>query len=89
MKKSYFFVLILLTIVNSANGQTQRETLNFLELNERANFLEVNNRYELISDNIYYNKPGFLIYPDYDILERDGVEYIIVTYPDYKKRKKM
>lgn len=81
MKKAFtLFILTLLTIP-AVLGQQNFERQTHIEINERADFYEVNDRYQIISDTLFYGTSGFLINAEYDTYEKDGVEYMVVTYP--------
>ena len=68
----------------SCFGQQDFEKKTYIEINERADFYEVNGRYQIMSDNIFFCTSGFLIDAEFDTHTKDGIEYVVVTYPKYK-----
>lgn len=83
MKNKLITLLAFMATTISCFGQQDFEKKTYIEINERADFYEVNGRYQIISDNIFYCTSGFLIDAEFDTHTKDGVEYVIVTYPKY------
>lgn len=83
MKKIYLY-LIFLVLSSPLFSQQGDERKKYIEINERASFMEVNQKYELLGNIAYHTNTGFLIYPDYDIIEINNEEYVVFSYPDFK-----
>lgn len=88
MKKSMIIIFLLITNVSfGQNKQQDFEKKLFIELNNRTSFYEVTDRYQVIKDTIFHANTGFKIYPEYDIVKIDNIEYVILRYPIYKNGK--
>lgn len=83
MKNKLIIILTLMLLTITCFGQQDFEKKTYIEINERADFYEVNGRYQILNDNIFYCTSGFLIDAEFDTLTKDGIEYVIVTYPKY------
>ena len=83
MKNKLITLLTFMATTISCFGQQDFEKKTYIEINERADFYEVNGRYQIISDNIFYCTSGFLIDAEFDTHTKEGIEYVIVTYPKY------
>jgi hypothetical protein len=87
MNCKLFFIVLLSTatgIINAQNGQTTDEA-EYIEINQRADFREVNNQYQFVGTDVYYSLSGFLVFPDYTTTVINSIEYVILTYPGFKK----
>ncbi len=84
MKNKLIIVFSFLATTIYSYGQQDFEKKTYIEINERTDFYEVNERYQIVNDNIFYCSSGFLIDAEFDTHTKDGIEYVIVTYPKYR-----
>ncbi len=82
--KNILFISLLSLSTFSILAQQRGEKKVTIEINQRASYMEVNERYELLGDTIYYSNTGFLVFPDYDIIDIGGEDYVILSYPNFK-----
>ena len=83
MKKIYILLLTIISM-STLSAQQSGERKVYIEINERVSYYEVNENYEILKDTIYHSNTGFLIFPDYDVIDVSGEDYIILSYPNYK-----
>jgi len=88
MKKALSFIFVYVLMVSVCIGQQNFEKKTYIEINERASFYVVDESYKIVSTDIYYCNSGFLIDAEYDIFIKEGIEYVIITYPPFVSSSK-
>jgi hypothetical protein len=83
--KNYLILLTIVILSINSYGQNNDGKKVQLEFKQRVSFYSVNDRYELIKDTIYHANNGFIVFSGHDSnITKDGKEYVIFTYPDWK-----
>lgn len=84
---TFFTILVFGFIEILGQGQQDFEKRTYIEINERVDFYEVDRRYNIISDTIFYSSSGFLVDAEFDVFQKDKIEYVVVTYPEFRGGK--
>jgi len=91
MKTSELLLTIAtLFIVNCLFAQNDDGKKVEFQIKKRSSFYSVDARYNIIPDTIYHADEGFRVFSGFDVEKlKDGIEYVIFRYPDWKDNQQV